>query len=963
MGGWVAVAGASARADGLEDARRDWQTGRYARALERLEAIEPADPAEAARVALARAECLRSMGRIEEAVEALSAASEIEGEAGAEVLGLLAEIRFSQGEWDEAEALVARALERDDLCRRARWVVALLHEARGEAKEAVEAYRWFIRDYNARQRETRRDPDALCLIGRAAQRYYRATARGEELSQALNDVINELFEGAITVDPRCWQAAWLEGELFFEGYQEGSARRELNRALLINPSAAEVLVTLGRIDLENYALNDGREKAEAALEINPSYTPALVLLADLNISDERFDEALEAAKKAVGRNPKDPEALARLAASQQLLVNPLGAAAAEAAALKDNPRPAAFFEALGDRLADRRKYHPAERAFLKAIAADPEAAGPKVGLGMLYMQIGRETEARALFDQAFDADPFNIRADNMMKVLDHMASYEAIETEHYIVLVDPTQDRLLGRYMADYLEEIHPVLVDRFGYEPPGKTSIQIMKDHQMFSGRTTALPFIPTVGACTGKVVALASPTATRKAFNWARVLTHELAHVITLQQTNFNIPHWYTEALAVESEGGPRPQPWNTLLVERVPQRRLLNLETINLGFIRPREPDERQLAYCQAQLYARYMVKRFGDDALARLLEAYRLGMATKEAVESTFGVPVEQFEEGYLAYLDEVVETIRTRVEDEEPVSFSRLLLDLRKEPEDAALNAKVAYEYFARRDYKSARPFAEKALELEPHQPLASYVMARVMMLIGDEAKALELLTPALDEERPNERVVDLLAELTMKAGDLEEAARLYELARRDDPLNSKWLAGLARVHLRLGDEAAFLGDLAQLAENDSDDLAVRKVLAERHLARGEFEEAARWAKDCLHIDVNDPKAHVVLGDALMGLDRPGEAVREFEVALGLEPEDAEAIRRKREQALAASGAPEDSGADEPAPSEEEEGDDAPSPADPGGDVDQKSTWKRNQNRSLVFGNSSTGKVRTRSGWS
>jgi Flp pilus assembly protein TadD len=915
----------SAHADALEDARRDWQTGRYATALEQLEAIEPADPAEAAKVAIATAECLRSMGRIDDAVAALEAEAEARGdEPDAEVLGLLAELQFSRGKWAEAEALAARALERDGLCRRARWVVALLHEARGEKPEAVDAYRWFIRDFNDREKETRRDPDALCLIGQAAQRYYRATARGEELAQSLNDVINELYEGAIRVDPRCWQAAWLQGELFFDGYQEGNAKRELNRALLINPSAAEVLVTLGRIDLENYALNDGREKAEAALEINPSSTAALVLLADLNISDERFADALDASKKAVTLNPRDAEALARLAASQTLLVQPLGAASAEAAALRDNPRPVSFYEALGDRLADRRKYHPAERAFLQAIAADPEAAGPKVGLGMLYMQIGREPEARALFDQAFAADPFNVRADNMMKVLDHMATYEAIETDHYIVLVDPTQDKLLGRYMADYLESVHPELVARFGYEPPGKTSIQIMKDHEKFSGRTTALPFIPTVGACTGKVVALASPAATRQAFNWARVLTHEVAHVITLQQTNFNIPHWYTEALAVESEGGPRPQAWNNLLVERVPERRLLDLETINLGFIRPSEPDERQLAYCQAQLYARYMLKEFGDDSLSRLLDAYRRGLTTKDAVEQTFDLPVEEFEEGYLAFLDEVVSTIRTRVEDEEPVSFSRLLLDARKDPDDALLNAKVAYEYFARRDYKTARPFAEKALEAEPHQPLASYVMARVMMLIGDEAKALDLLRPALDEDQPNERVVDLLAELTMKEGELEEAARLYEIARRDDPLNSKWLAGLARVHLRLGDEAAFLQDLARLAENDSDDLSVRKVLADRHLAREEFEQAARWANECLYIDVNDPAAHVALADALLGLGRTEEAAEEYAVALELEPKDPDAIKAKRDKALAGAADPSgDPGA----------GDDAPEPAP--ADPDQK----------------------------
>ena len=106
----------------------------------------------------------------------------------------------------------------------------------------------------------------------------------------------------------------------------------------------------------------------------------------------------------------------------------------------------------------------------------------------------------------------------------------------------------------------------------------------------------------------------------------------MITLQQTEFNIPHWYTEALAVESEGYPRPQEWNKLLLDRVPGRKLLNLDTINLGFIRPNEPDDRQMAYCQAQLYARYMVKRFGDDALIKMLMAYRRGLTTDRAIRN-------------------------------------------------------------------------------------------------------------------------------------------------------------------------------------------------------------------------------------------------------------------------------------------------------------------------------------------
>ena len=82
-------------------------------------------------------------------------------------------------------------------------------------------------------------------------------------------------------------------------------------------------------------------------------------------------DAKKAAEKAVVENLRDEDALARLAASAKLLVDPIGAEAAELPALGNNPRPATFYAALGERLADRREYMPAERAFLLAAQADP----------------------------------------------------------------------------------------------------------------------------------------------------------------------------------------------------------------------------------------------------------------------------------------------------------------------------------------------------------------------------------------------------------------------------------------------------------------------------------------------------------------------------------------------------------------------------------------------------------------
>jgi tetratricopeptide (TPR) repeat protein len=875
-----------------DEARTLWKTGKYAESQEAYEALAKAKdlkPAEKAAIALGLADALDSQGQSDKAIAALKAVEPTTPDIQARI----GEILFARGDWDGAAAAAKAARAKQDDHLAAHWVEALLFEAQGKLAPDGKDWKWFIDYQNTHAKELVKDPLGMLIVGQAAERYYRANAEGEQLKSSLDEVLNTLYEGALKVDADCWQASWLEGRLFLSGYQEGDARKELNKALAINPHATEALITMGRADLENYKLANARKKAERALEINPKFVPAMVLLADVNISDERFPEARDAARKAVAENPKDEESLARLAATARLLVDPATATAAEAAALSNNPRPATFFASLAERLADRRKYRSAERAFLLAAQADPRRADVKIGLGMLYMQIGREPEARDLFDAAFDSDPFNVRAKNMMKVLAHMAGYRSVNSAHYTVMADP-EHMLLAQYFARYLESIYDELAQRFGYTLPSTTQIEVMKDHEWFSGRTVALPFIPTVGACTGRVVAMASPKTSDHPYNWARVLKHELTHVITLQQTDFNIPHWYTEALAVESEDSPRPQAWNKMLLERVPARKLLNLDNINLGFIRPSEPEERQLAYCQAQLYAQYMVKRFGADANIKMLNAYRRGLSTGPAIKACFGVEKDDFEKHYLEFLDVVLKTIRTRTEDKpaEKTTFSKLAAQLKAKPDDADLNARMAYEYYARRDLKAAKPLADKALKLKKNHPLASYVKARLLESIGENELALDVLKPALDPAKPEPKVLEMLALMELEAGEIDEAEALYKVGRKDDPYDEKWIKGLARIHLRRKQEDKLLEDLEALAATDSDNQDVRKNLADRNLAAGHGEKAEKWAMECLYIDVYNPAYHVLLADAQMARKKFAPALAEYETALTLKPKRSDDIRVK-----------------------------------------------------------------------
>src|SRR5439155_19256393 len=138
------------------------------------------------------------------------------------------------------------------------------------------------------------------------------------------------------------------------------------------------------------------------------------------------------------------------------------------------------------------------------------------------------------------------------------------------------------------------------------KVLIEVVSPREMFSGRTSALPSLPdaAAGACSGRVISFPSPSAEgTRPFNWARVVRHELTHAFNLIQTDYRVPHWLTEGLAVRSEGGDRPPSWMAVLRQRHAIGQLLDLDNITLAFVRPRSEDDWPMAYCQALLYVEY------------------------------------------------------------------------------------------------------------------------------------------------------------------------------------------------------------------------------------------------------------------------------------------------------------------------------------------------------------------------
>ncbi len=868
------------------DAPKKWSAGDLAEARKRLLAGNYEEArgafAEAAKkdaklaplAAIGTAQTFREVGEFEKALDTLNAAAKATPEHP-DVLAARADLLYDLGRWDDAEKDADAAVAKKENQLRARWTKARVLRERGGLDDADKAFRWVVRHYTARSNadDDITDPDELLVVALAGAE----NARWHSLSRQFSFILNEVIGDALKADPDLWPAEFVAGSMLLEKYNRPDAGDAFDKALKINPKAADALVGKGQSAFIKYEFTDAESFADQALKVNPKHAAALRLKADVQIMGGDFPAAEKLLSTAKAVNPRDSHTLGRLAAIYLLQRRDKDFDSVVKDVEAFDTKPGLFYYELGHALEERKRYADAEKYLRKAADLRPMLAGPRNGLGLLQLRMGDEKGARTSLDKAFETDPFNVRVSNSIKVLKHLDKYETITTPHYELRFDPNTDKLLAKFVADYLEETHVELKRQFGYEPPGRVLIEVFSTHEMFSGRTVGLPDLHTIGACTGKVIAMASPTAKglRKPFNWGRVIRHELTHIFNLAQTDFLCPHWLTEGLAVRNEQMARPPQWVQVLRERANAGTLLDLDTITLGFVRPRSPDEWQLAYCQSQLYVEYMVKNHGEESVGKVLDQYKTGVDDATVLKRALGVEKAAFEKGYKEYVAEVLKGYRSGKKQaaEKPMTFEELIEAQKKAPDDADLAARLAEQYFRRQKANDARKLADAALKAKPGHAVATVVKARLLQRGGDDDGAKDLLQAALKDNPDDPRLLMAVAKFHLDAKDFEAAAKLLEHGRAVAPLDGDWLEQLARVYKETKDADKLMSVLAEVVSHDPDELDGRVRLAKAALESKRYADAERFALDALHIDVANADAKAALLEALTAQKKDADAAK------------------------------------------------------------------------------------------
>jgi tetratricopeptide (TPR) repeat protein len=300
-------------------------------------------------------------------------------------------------------------------------------------------------------------------------------------------------------------------------------------------------------------------------------------------------------------------------------------------------------------------------------------------------------------------------------------------------------------------------------------------------------------------------------------------------------------------------------------------MNLDSIDLGFIRPRDPLEWQMAYCQSQLYVLYLKQTYGPEVIGGLLAAYGDGLSTDDVIKKVCKTDKAEFEKGYRAYLDELVKGL-TGKPGVKRKSLAQLKAAHEKDPTEPEAAAALA-EAIVGRDRIEARRLAEEVLEKKKGHPKASLVLARLERQAGNVKQERALLEAALDRDALDTGVLQALSKVYYDASDFPKAAETLELGRKADPTDPEWLQGLARVFSQTGEKDRLVGILKELVPTDADDFEHRKRLANLLAEEGKWADAEKYSREALEIDIEDAEVRTLLEKALREQKKVAEADR------------------------------------------------------------------------------------------
>ena len=132
-------------------------------------------------------------------------------------------------------------------------------------------------------------------------------------------------------------------------------------------------------------------------------------------------------------------------------------------------------------------------------------------------------------------------------------------------------------------------------------------------------------------------------------RTVPHELSHVVVYQATRNpygGLPTWLDEGLAMLAEGDLQPS-FARALQTAIREDRLISAWALSSSF--PTDPRLAELSYAESYSLVKFVVGRYGQAGLSRLLAQFREGATYDDALQAALGVDTYGLDDAWRASL--------------------------------------------------------------------------------------------------------------------------------------------------------------------------------------------------------------------------------------------------------------------------------------------------------------------------
>lgn len=751
-----------------------------------------------------------------------------EGEFGDDWRILQAESLMTLGRYAEAVTAVSNSLARYSFSVRLRMLAYELLRMSNRPAEAREQLEAINQLWRSRSWAYRDSAPSIVVLAKAAL----------IMEVDAKDVLDKLLTPAKKIDPKAKEPFLAIGEIALSKSDYALASKTFEEAIKIHPEDPDLL--------KGYAASmqeDDREKMiealSKALDANPNHVPSHLLLTDHLVDAEHYDDALKQLEKVEKVNPLQPEAAAYRAIVAHLRNEPSKEGDLRKKALSYWTNNPAVDHLIGRKLSQKYRFAEGAAYQKRALAFDPDFTPAKIQLGQDLLRLGKDAEGWALVEEAHKADGYNIESFNLVTLKDSMAKFATLSNKWFILRMTELESKVYGERALALLERARTNLCEKYDLKLDQPVVVEIFNDQKDFGVRTFGMPLNPGfLGVCFGHVITANSPASGTGTANWEATLWHEFCHVITLGLTKNKMPRWLSEGISVYEELQQDPN-WGQHLTpiyrEMILGKALTPVSELSGAFMKAKDGQQIQFAYFESAMVVEFLVKRFGFDALKKILNDLGAGTEINAAL-SKHTLPIETLDKEFADYARGLAKAYAPELDWTKPTTKDPLAAEAL-----AALNPKNYYVLKA----KSLRLIREKKYE----EALEALLTLRKLFprATGDDG-ALALLAKAYRElKQPDKEREALEARAGIEVDAYDTFFRLMQLASE----------------------------------------------------RKDWPEVAKQGERALAVNPLRPEARRLIGEAYGQLQKPLRAAEEWQAVLAMNPADPAEVHFKLASSLRA----------------------------------------------------------------